>query len=65
MLCRVEAYSSGMSGSEEVAIELGIRISRIMGDKGKLGICRTGGGQRDSTHGVSHEERLMRYTPKS
>lgn len=58
--CHVNAYSSSMSGSEEVAIELGIRISRIMGDKGKLGIRRTGSGQRDSTHGVSHEERLMR-----
>ncbi len=65
MFCHFNAYSSSMSGSEEVAVELGIRMSRIMRDKGKLGIRLTGSGQRDSTHGVSHEERLMRCITKS
>lgn len=41
-----------------MAVELGIHAARIVGHKGKLGISRPGGGQRDPAQGVSHQEGL-------
>lgn len=51
-------YRSGVSCFKDMAVKLSIGAAWVMGDEGKLGINRTGGGQRDSSQSVSHEEGL-------
>lgn len=53
------SYCSGMSSSEDVAVELGVHAARIVGDKGKLGINRPGSGEGDPAQGVGHQEGLQ------
>ena len=53
------SYRSGMSGLKDMAVQLGVSAAWVVGDKGKLGIDGPGGGQRDSTQSVSHQECLQ------
>lgn len=52
------SYRSGMPGSKDMAVQLGIRAAWVVGHEGKLGINGPGGGQRYSTQSVSHQECL-------
>lgn len=51
-------YCSGMPCLKDVAVQLGITASRVVGHKGKLGVNRPGGGQRDPMQSVGHQECL-------
>lgn len=51
-------HRSGMPCLKDMAVQLGISASRVVGHKGKLGINRPGGGQRDPMKSVGHQERL-------
>lgn len=53
------SYRSGMPGSKDMAVQLGVSAARVVGDEGKLGIDRPGGGQGDPTQGMSHQECLQ------
>lgn len=55
-------YRSGVPCLKDMAVELDVGTSWVVGDEGKLGIGRTGGGQRDPAQGVSHEEGLQTST---
>lgn len=52
------SHRSGMSCLKDMAVQLRVRAARVVGDKGKLGINRPGGGQGDPTQSVSHQECL-------
>lgn len=54
----VETYSSGVSGLEEVAVELSVRAAGIVGDESKLRVRRPADGQRDSLQSVGHQKSL-------
>lgn len=41
-----------------MAVKLGISAARVVGHKGKLGVNRAGGGQRDPMQSMGHQERL-------
>lgn len=43
---------------KDMAVQLGVKAAWVVGDKGELGIGGPGGGQRDSTQSVSHQEGL-------
>lgn len=47
-----------MPCSKDMAVKLGISASRVVGHKGKLGVNRAGGGQRDPMQSMGHQERL-------
>lgn len=49
-----------MPGSKDMAVQLDVHAAWVVGDEGKLGVDRPGGGQRDSAQGVSHQEGLQR-----
>lgn len=53
------SYRSGMSSSEDMAVELGVHAAGIVGDKGKLGINGAGSGEGDPAQGVGHQEGLQ------
>lgn len=58
----VTSHRSGMPGLKDVAVQLGISAARVVGDEGELGVEGPGGGQRDSTQSVSHQESLQTKT---
>lgn len=56
-----ETYSSGVSGLEEVAVELRVGAARIVGDESELSVRRPGDRQRDSLQSVGHQKSLSGY----
>lgn len=52
------SHRSGVPSLKDMTIQLGVSAARIVGDEGKLGVNRPGGGQGDPAQGVSHQERL-------
>lgn len=42
-----------------MAVQLGVNAAGVVGDEGKLGIDRPGGGEGDPAQSVSHQERLQ------
>jgi len=47
-----------MPGLEEVAVELSVWAAGVVGDEGELRVGGPGGGQRDPSESVSHQETL-------
>lgn len=54
----VKTYSSGVSGLENVTVELCVRAAGIVGDESKLSVRGPGDGQRNPLQSVGHQKSL-------
>lgn len=57
----VTSYRSGMPRFKDMAVQLGGSAAWVVGDKGKLAVDGTGGGQRDPMQSMSHQECLQTW----